>query len=50
MPAKMLKEFLDAQGVRYVVVSHSPAFTAQEVAASAHIPGKEMAKTVMVKI
>jgi len=50
MPAKVLKEFLDAQGVRYVVVSHSPAFTAQEVAASAHIPGKEMAKTVMVKI
>jgi Ala-tRNA(Pro) deacylase len=25
-------------------------FTAQEIAASAHIPGKELAKTVMVKI
>ena len=31
-------------------ISHSPAFTAQEIAASAHIPGKELAKTVMVKL
>ena len=47
---KRLKEFLDGQGVKYVCVSHSPAFTAQEIAASAHIPGKELAKTVMVQI
>jgi len=50
MPAKRLKDFLDGQGVKYVCVSHSPAFTAQEIAASAHIPGKELAKTVMVKL
>jgi len=50
MPAQMLKEFLDAQGVEYVVISHSPAFTAQKIAASAHIRGKELAKTVIVKI
>ena len=50
MPARKLKEFLDKQGVKYVSITHSPAYTAQEVAASAHIPGKEMAKTVMVKI
>ena len=50
MPLKKLKDFLDDQGVKYTVVSHSPAFTAQEIAASAHVPGKEMAKTVMVKI
>ncbi|MBM4034127.1 MAG: YbaK/EbsC family protein [Planctomycetes bacterium] len=50
MPAKKLKEFLDAQGVRYVTLTHSPAFTAPEIAASAHIPGKQLAKTVMVKI
>ncbi len=50
MPVQRLKEFLDREAVRYVVISHSPAFTAQEIAAHAHIPGKELAKTVMVKI
>jgi len=50
MPVKKLREFLDSRNVKYVTVSHSPAFTAQEVAASAHISGKEMAKTVMVKL
>ncbi len=50
MPVKKLKELLDGSGVKYVAVSHSPAYTAQEVAASAHVPGKELAKTVIVKI
>jgi len=50
MPVKKVKEFLDGAGVRYIVVSHAPAYTAQEIAASAHIPGKELAKTVMVKL
>ena len=50
MPAKRLKEFLDGQKVKYVVIRHSPAFTAQEIAASAHVSGKELAKTVMVRI
>jgi Ala-tRNA(Pro) deacylase len=50
MPVKKLKEFLDSTGAKYVVVSHAPAYTAQEIAASAHIPGKTLAKTVMVKL
>ena len=50
MPVQKLKEFLDSQKVKYVTIYHSPAFTAQEIAASAHVPGKELAKTVMVKI
>jgi Ala-tRNA(Pro) deacylase len=50
MPAKKLKEFLDSNNVKYVSISHSAAYTAQEIAASAHIKGKELAKTVMVKI
>ena len=50
MPIKQLKEFLDGAGVKYVVVTHAPAYTAQEIAASAHIPGKDLAKTVMVKL
>lgn len=50
MPATKLREFLDAHGVKYVTIRHSVAYTAQEVAASAHIRGKEMAKTVVVKL
>lgn len=50
MPVQKLKRFLDERGVKYVTISHSKAYTAQEVAASAHIPGKEVAKTVIVKI
>ena len=47
--AHKVREFLDSHRVKYVLLSHSPAFTAQEVAASAHVPGKDLAKTVMVK-
>lgn len=50
MPVQKLKDFLDDNHVKYVVIKHSAAFTAQEIAASAHVPGKELAKTVMVKI
>ena len=50
MPMRKLAQFLDENRVRYVRISHSPAFTAQEIAASAHIPGKELAKTVVVKV
>lgn len=50
MPKQRLKDFLDSEEVKYVSIVHSPAFTAQEVAASAHIPGKILAKTVMVNV
>ncbi len=50
MPVKKLKQFLDEKKIKYVVVRHSPAYTAQEIAASAHIPGREMAKSVVIKI
>jgi len=50
MPLQKLKELLDSHNVKYVIIQHSPAYTAQQIAASAHIPGKELAKTVMVKI
>ncbi|HPX56001.1 MAG TPA: YbaK/EbsC family protein [Syntrophales bacterium] len=50
MPLRKLREFLDNQGIKYVTIRHSTAYTAQEIAESAHLPGKEMAKTVMVKI
>lgn len=50
MPVKKLKDFLDSHNVKYVTIQHSRAYTAQEIAASAHIKGNELAKTVMVKI
>lgn len=50
MPAERLKRYLDERGVRYLTISHSMAFTALEIARSAHIPSKEMAKTLVVTI
>jgi Ala-tRNA(Pro) deacylase len=50
MPVQALKEFLDGQGVKYVTISHSKAYTAQEIAESAHVSGRELAKTVMVTV
>jgi len=44
-----LKEYLDSEGVDYAPHFHPPAYTAQEIAAIAHIPGRELAKTVIVK-
>jgi len=45
-----LTEYLDGHNVAYVVISHSPAFTAQGIAGLVHISGKELAKTVIVKL
>lgn len=50
MPVHELQELLDKHGVKYVTINHSPAFTAQEIAASAHVPGRELAKTVIVNV
>jgi len=50
MPVKKLKTFLDDAGIKYVTISHSMAFTSQDIAASAHVLGKEFAKTVMIKV
>ena len=45
-----MKEFLDRENVKYVSITHSPAYTAQEAAQSAHITGREFAKTVVVEL
>ena len=50
MPVAKLREFLDANQVRYTTITHSAAFTAQGIAALTHIPGKELAKTVIVNV
>jgi Ala-tRNA(Pro) deacylase len=50
MPISRLKEYLDSHDVKYITISHSKAYTAQKTAASAHIPGKELAKTVIIEV
>ncbi len=50
MPLSKLREFLDSRHTKYLVISHSLAYTAQGIAALAHVSGKKLAKTVIVKI
>jgi len=42
-------ELLDKSAVNYELTEHPPAFTAQQVAAAEHEPGKYVAKPVIVK-
>src|SRR5438876_10037628 len=48
IPSKLI-EFLDQNNVRYEILHHPEAFTAQELAAIEHVKGKQHAKVVMVK-
>jgi len=50
MPAKKLREFLDDQGIQYEAIPHQVAYTARQTATVTHVPSKELAKTVVVKI
>lgn len=50
MPVTKLQAFLDAHDVKYTILQHSRAYTAQDIASRAHIAGKDLAKTVIVKI
>jgi Ala-tRNA(Pro) deacylase len=50
MPVKQLKGFLDRNNVKYVSITHSTAYTAQELAALTHTKGRDLAKTVIVKL
>ena len=45
-----LEEYLDEQAVKYVTLRHSAAYTAQELAAKLHVTGRELAKTVIIKV
>jgi Ala-tRNA(Pro) deacylase len=47
--SKRLRETLDSHAIKYVVITHSQAFTAQEIAARMHVPGRELAKTVVLR-
>ena len=47
---RKLKMLLDSEGVRYERIPHAQTFTAMETAESAHVPGREMAKAVMLRV
>jgi Ala-tRNA(Pro) deacylase len=49
MPIQKFRQFLDEKLVKYIVITHSKAYTSQGIAATAHISGNELAKTVMLK-
>ena len=44
MPVKRLKEFLDSHNIKYVIISHSRAFTAQETASICSCSCKRVSK------
>ena len=44
-----LKRFPDQQKVEYEAMPHREVFTAQEVAATSHVPGRQLAKVVVVR-
>ena len=50
MTGQKLFQFLYDNHVRYDVLKHPVAFTAQGIAHAAHVSGKMVAKTVIVKV
>lgn len=47
---KRILAYLNENNVTFTKTQHPKAYTAQRVAATAHIPGKIMAKTIVVKV
>ena len=47
--SQKLKKFLDESRIRYAAAKHPVVYTAQEIAAAQHIPGRQLAKSVLVK-
>ena len=50
MPGQRLREYLDQHQVKYLCLEHPTAYTAQEVAQSAHVEGKTLSKTVIINV
>lgn len=50
MPFTRLHRLLDANHVDYQTIHHRTAYSAQQTAAVAHVPGRELAKAVIVHI
>ena len=46
--SEKLRAFLASSKIRYTVARHPVAYTAQEIAAAQHVPGRQLAKSVLV--
>jgi len=46
---RKITSFLKKNKISYKILKHEIAYTAQEIAATQHIPGDQVAKTVLVK-
>jgi Ala-tRNA(Pro) deacylase len=44
-----LLKYLDSKKVRYELMRHRPAYTAQQIAAEEHVSGMQVAKPVLIK-
>jgi Ala-tRNA(Pro) deacylase len=44
-----LQSYLDEMGANYRLLRHDPAYTAQDLAAIEHIPGRQVIKSVIVR-
>lgn len=49
MVLKRLEDFLNQNKISYKALKHPEVYTAQEMAAAMHVPGKDLAKVVMIK-
>jgi len=47
--SQRLKAFLNDSKVRFTTMQHPVVYTAQEIAAAQHVPGRQLAKCVLVK-
>lgn len=50
MPFNRLHRLLDANHVDYQTIHHPTSYSAQQTAAVAHVPGRELAKAVIVHV
>ena len=50
MAIASMMEYLNTRNIKFILISHSPAVTAQGIAGVTHISGQELAKTVIVKL
>jgi Ala-tRNA(Pro) deacylase len=50
MPTPQVTAYLDGHGVAYETITYAHAYDAQHVAAAAHVSGKQLAKTVVIKM
>jgi Ala-tRNA(Pro) deacylase len=46
--SETLRAFLDSSRAKYALAKHPIVYTAQEIAAAQHVPGRQLAKSVLV--